>query len=312
MVRSLALLLTVAVVAPGGAAASRAPAAPAARGVHVQGSWMAPNANANDPWLYVAGFANNVISVYDVSAFPAPLIGQLTGVPTPAGITLDAQGNLYVATYGHNTVLVYPPGASSPSLVLSKGLRDVVDVAVDVNGDVYAFCRTTTPKISVFAAGQSKPARTIASNLFEHPMALKFDGDRNLYIADFYLAVSELPFGAQAPLSLGLADIEHTRGIAPDPQTAKLFANVDLTTKGRQTAVWPPGHARTKRFLNGGNVESDYLAFGTIGESEYLFVSIYNTNQVLVYKHNSDNVFATMNTASSDAEGIAFKPASVP
>jgi hypothetical protein len=77
-------------------------------------------ASAKHPWLYVGDFNNNVILIYDVANLHAPKpIGQLfQGLVTPAGMTLDAQGNLYVANQGGGSVVIYPPGASAPSLCL--------------------------------------------------------------------------------------------------------------------------------------------------------------------------------------------------
>src|SRR5580704_10764221 len=101
MVYRRVTLLWIATLVMGGVAfAHPAPAKvrlPPAR----HGSWMSPNASMQDPWLYVAGFNNGVVSIFDVASLghrKAKLIGQIAGIPEPNGIKLDANGNLYVAT----------------------------------------------------------------------------------------------------------------------------------------------------------------------------------------------------------------------
>src|ERR1700729_2192748 len=113
MVYRRVTLLWIATLVMGGVAfAHPAPAKlrlPPAR----HGSWMSSDANAQDPWLYVAGFNNGVVSILGVPSLAhhkAKLIGQIAGIPEPNGIRLDASANVYVATYDNNTVEVFPRG----------------------------------------------------------------------------------------------------------------------------------------------------------------------------------------------------------
>ena len=73
--------------------------------------------------LYVANAGNsccgygNSITVYAAGASGnatpiATLVGTLTGLNGPAGLAMDAQGNLYVANSGSNSITVYAAGAS--------------------------------------------------------------------------------------------------------------------------------------------------------------------------------------------------------
>jgi DNA-binding beta-propeller fold protein YncE len=312
MTRHFAFVVAALFLALGVAAANVAESA----GHHTRAQkhgWMASDANPKHPWLYVAGFDNDVISIYDIAAFRTKLIGQITHVSTPNGIKLDAQGTLYVANYDNNIVSIYPADATSPSLILSAGLNVAVDIAVDALGNVYVFNRgTSPPNITVFPPGQTVPSATITSSLIQYPMALMFDTSGNLFIADFLTGVSEMKYGSQQPVSLGLVGAIRTMGIAPDPAKGHLFACLDRRRDRLQTIDYAPGRARSRRFLDGGNVASDFMTLGRIKGREYLFESVYNTNQVLVYEHDSKNLIETIATASEDAEGIAFKPAGVP
>ena len=116
------------------AAASAASAADAgtrpagARPADAPARWGRP-ATAADPWLFVAGQANNVVNAYDLVAPGQPLVETITtGVESPVGLTIDAAGTLYVSNAGGN-VTIYPAGQTSPTLTLP--VHSPVGVAID-------------------------------------------------------------------------------------------------------------------------------------------------------------------------------------
>jgi DNA-binding beta-propeller fold protein YncE len=277
--------------------------------------WMSSNANIQDPWLYVAGFNNGVVSIFDVANLghrKATLIGQITGIPEPAGMRLDANGNLYVATYDNNTVEVFPPGATAPTLTLSQGLNEAVDVAVDASDNVYVSSRNP-PQITIFPPGSTTPSAVITSSLIAHPMALAFDNAGNLYAADFNTGVSIIPAGSHQPALLPLRNVERALGIAIDPIDDNLFAFVSFAgSAGSHVVVYKPGHNQTHRYLNAPDAAGDYLAMGQVGNDEFVFESMYQATDVRVYRHSSTQLFLDLNTPSQNAEGLAFKPAGVP
>jgi DNA-binding beta-propeller fold protein YncE len=315
MVYRRVTLLWIATLVMGGVAfAHPAPAKvrlPPAR----HGSWMSPNASMQDPWLYVAGFNNGVVSIFDVASLghrKAKLIGQIAGIPEPNGIKLDANGNLYVATYDNDTVEVFPPGATSPSLTLSQGLDEAVDVAVDSSNNVYVSSRNP-PRITIFPPGSTAPSAVISGSVIAHPMALQFDGVGNLYAADFDTGVSVIPAGSQQPGLLPLRGVQRALGIAVDPIDDKLFAFVSFAgSGGSHVAVYKPGHTHTRRYLDAPDAAGDFLTLGQVGSDEYLFESMYQDTHVRVYRHSSTQLFLDLDTPSQNAEGVAFKPAGVP
>ena len=66
------------------------------------------------------------------------------------------------------------------------------------------------------------------------------------------------------------------------------------------------------RLLSGGAVDGDALTIGRVKGAEYVFESISQTNQVIVYKHRSEKPYTTLATASANVEGLALKPAGIP
>jgi DNA-binding beta-propeller fold protein YncE len=277
--------------------------------------WMSSGANPRHPWLYVAGYGNDVVAIYDLALWGAPLIGEITdGIKEPSGMKLDAQGNLYVGNYGSNTVTVYAAGETTPSLTLSQGVAGPVDLAVDADGDVYVCNRTASPpNIAVYPPGESAPSQTITGSLIQHPMAAAFDTAGNLYYSDYLTGISELPYHASSLSSLGLQGFSHTQGVAVDPLGGALFVNIDSTKKhSQETAVYAAGDVAPRRLLSGGAVDGDALTIGRVKGAEYVFESISQTNQVIVYKHRSEKPYTTLATASANVEGLALKPAGIP
>jgi hypothetical protein len=108
--------------------------------------------SGGDPWLYVGG-SNNVVNAYDVAQPGEPLILSITqGIDNPAGLKVDDQGTLYVASPGNDTVAEYAFGQSVPAVTLS--VDSAVDTAIDPRtGDLYVDTRADPPGIFVYKKG---------------------------------------------------------------------------------------------------------------------------------------------------------------
>jgi DNA-binding beta-propeller fold protein YncE len=64
--------------------------------------------------------------------------GKITaGINGPFGVTLDDEGNLYVANRAGGNVTEYAPRVSQPSFTYSTGMTQPLSVAVDRQGDLY-------------------------------------------------------------------------------------------------------------------------------------------------------------------------------
>lgn len=88
----------------------------------------------------------------------ANITGASTGLANPAGVALDAAGNIYVADAGNASVLEFAKGATgnvAPLRVITGAatlLQQPLDVRVDANGLIYV-SDAGAQKIFVFAAG---------------------------------------------------------------------------------------------------------------------------------------------------------------
>src|SRR5262249_42047326 len=137
-----------------------------------------------------------------VSAFaigpPATLIGTLTGLNLPVAMTLDFNGNLYVANAGNNTVSAFHfaydangnllPSSFTPSATFT-GLDGPDALAFDALGNLYvANAGNNTVSVFnnafgvVFGFGSTTPTSTLSG--LNGPSALAFDAHGNLFVAN--------------------------------------------------------------------------------------------------------------------------------
>lgn len=173
--------------------------------------------------LYVADQLNNVIKKITpagvvttiagtiINSFPiTPVNGPANSATfhSPAGIAIDATGNLYVADTNDNMIRKITPGGVVSTLAGSgsPGMTDGTGAAasfwaptgitVDASGNVYVadknnhIIRKVTPdgvvttvagKKGVYGAPGSGPATTIT---FDFPVGLTTDATGNMYISD--------------------------------------------------------------------------------------------------------------------------------
>jgi hypothetical protein len=272
---------------------------------------MARNANPRHPWLYVDGYNNNAVSIYDVGGVTPRKIGEITsGVSKPAGISLDRNGTLYVSSQAAN-VQVYPAGATSPTLTLSQGLTFANDAVADADGNVYvANSGGSAPSIVVYPPGQTTPSETITSSVLGRPYGEAFDAQGNLYISDWDTGVCMIPKSSQTVTALGLKGGGQPAGIAFDDSNVALFVNYCYGDRTYKTLAYKAGPAplRTLR----GNVGGNAIAVGTIRKATYVFIPDFYSNVVYVYLQKGKGVYGTIQTDVRGANGIAFKPAGVP
>jgi outer membrane protein assembly factor BamB len=289
----------------------RIPALPAS----ADRGWLARDANRHDPWLYVDSEQNAEVLMYDLAKPGIPQVGEITtGLSSPAGMTIDAKGTLYVSNSDGANVAVYPAGATKPRSTLSQGIVIPNGLAVDTNGDLYVANKSSyqggaASNILVYHAGQTSPFRTIASSLIQNPGELFFDWGRNLYIADSTTGISEIPFGSLQPVSLGLQGLSSWTGsVAVDPLDGNLYA-AGMHDNRESVLAFAPGSAKSMRRLKTGAF-ADYLCFGTVSGTEYLFVPDSAGNTVSLFKHNVDTPATVLKTVQYARDAIV-KPANV-
>ena len=91
----------------------------------------------------------------------------------PVGLALDAKGNLYVANYGGNQVLVYNPSYVQENSV-SKGVSAPLGVAFDSLGNLYVSNRNAGT-VTVYNSALAQNINATISGL-SFPTGLAVDG----------------------------------------------------------------------------------------------------------------------------------------
>jgi hypothetical protein len=277
--------------------------------VNHNAGWMARGANRNHTWMYLSGFNDNVVNIYDMDKLGVPMIGQIKqGLSGPAGIVLDSQGTLYVANFLGLTVTVYPAGATSPSLTLRNSITLPVGVAVDANRNVYVSNSGSAPSILIYPPGGQTPSQTITSSLLIAPNAIFIDSAGDVYVSDEFSQISEIPAGSQQLVSLGLQNIHNATGVFVDPITENLF--VATLNTGSAVHVFLPGHT-TESYQLTGSDNADFITIGAVRGKTYLFAPFSPGSTVRLYRHERKRMYVTL-SAPSGPRQVAIKPPTVP
>ncbi len=177
------------------------------------------------PCLYVANFGNATVTAFASGANGnvAPIAtigGTMTRIEEPAAVTLDAAGNLYVASRlnGSNagSVTVYPAGSNgnvAPAQFIRGGQTglDYPDgIAVDpVTGNIYV-ANYSDNTITIYAPGTTgnvPPLATIAGSSTGLNVCggLALDASENIYVGNCNNAVNVYAAGSTgntAPMSV--------------------------------------------------------------------------------------------------------------
>jgi hypothetical protein len=122
----------------------------------------------------------------------------LSNVGYPLGITVAANGTLYVPTENGATeqvdVAVYPPGTTTASYTIAVPYFQS-RIAVDTQGNLYA---TTRNGALVYAPGSTTPMETISDGT-EVTWNIILDSSNNLYFGNLDGSVSVVPAGSTSP-----------------------------------------------------------------------------------------------------------------
>jgi predicted Zn-dependent protease with MMP-like domain len=205
-----------------------------------------------------------------------------------AGLTVDANGNLYVADAGNNRVLFYPAGSTTATRVYGQNgsfttgtannggvsansLWNPQNVAVDSSGNLYVadeynnrvlfYSAGSTTATRVYGQGGSFTSNTqnnggVSASSLASPWGLALDGTGNLYVTDYQ-------------------------------NNRVLFYPAGSTTA---TQVYGQGGSFTSNAVNNGGITANSLNQPTgvaLDSSGNLYVADIYNNRVLCYPYGS-------------------------
>jgi streptogramin lyase len=155
----------------------------------VGGMWAANNASGTIPELG----ANQLRA----SGHPVPAETLYTALTGPSGLALDANGNMWVSSYGasSNTLEMYTTtarneGGNPTRTIVSSAISIGENITFDAHGDLWvADCHGQVVEFTpgqLTAGGSQTPAVAISGGtIVKCPWSLVFDSNGNLWVGDY-------------------------------------------------------------------------------------------------------------------------------
>jgi hypothetical protein len=143
----------------GSQAHPRAKASPKAQHRKLGHGWLSPAGKARNGLIYVA--APNGIVIFPTHPNNPNAVGTITdGVSDPYGLFIDLALNLYVVNQS-NSVEVYPPGSTTPSMSYSQGLSRPLYAVADSQRLFVG--NANSGQIVEYTLGNAQPQYTLQS-----------------------------------------------------------------------------------------------------------------------------------------------------
>jgi hypothetical protein len=261
--------------------------------------------------LYVSGYACNCVQIYDVLGKNQQPIGQIGKLNHPQGLFVDAQEQLWVSNTGARNVLMYPRGATKPSLLLYDPREYPVDVAVHTDGTVFVANTVTEAfkpgDVVVYAPGAKYPTSKLTDRYFSRVIGVAIDASKDVFVS--YIdtknqgRVDEFVAGSTVATHLGI-QAAFTGGIVLD-SGGNIVLNDELAPATDVYAA--PNWQLTGSFGKTG--VPLYLAFGHT--EHYLYVADGSGGAVYQYAYPSGRLVNTITagwSGSSPPYGVAVSP----
>lgn len=91
----------------------------------------------------------------DIQRFVIPQTnGSYESLPSPTGVTTDAEGNLYVASFSNNSITKIAPSGTKTDFVKNSTLNGPIDIEADNNGNIYVANYNTDNVIKITPSGE--------------------------------------------------------------------------------------------------------------------------------------------------------------
>ncbi len=239
--------------------------------------------------LFVSAGSNGVLE------YAPPYTGQPTaisnGIEGPAGLALDASGNLYVGNDGNNTVTEYaPPYTGAP--ILTIDVTSPSGLAFDASGNLYAGTNgggsagNVGGDVAEYAPPYTGAPVVTISNGMNGPGSSVFDASGNLYVLQGGTTITEYapPFTDSSAPVVTISPVHRAEELAFDA-SGNLYVANSRGGAGDLGSVYvyaPPFTDYSAPILTISNsVDNPFgLAFDTSGN---LFVANYTSENVTEY-----------------------------
>jgi DNA-binding beta-propeller fold protein YncE len=305
IVPSLGLIFALALCGCGASVAPRLPATGSA--VMAQSSRPAGVRDA----LYVSAINQNRVDGFSAHRKNPPPFRELTkGILAPAGMAVDASGNLYVANQGGSSsgsVTVYRAHHSKPFLTYTDKVQGPVDVAVAPDGTTY-ISNLSSGAVTVYPPGSTTCSMTLMPPPNATPTGVTTDYTGRVYVAYATLSGSHgviytYAAGKANGRDLGILLSGAPHGIIVDTNGNLLVAVSVAPSSESDVEIYPPGATHpSQRFY--GPLQPMMLALNP--NQNRLYVADYgsgsNNGAVFVFSYPSGSL------RSKDTQGAAQAP----